>query len=94
MRHKATKGRRKVSLCDKMYQCRRCGKVILRRYCPKESHQCGATKCPSCKYYVLATDHYCFLQTVAPKAHSDRLIFFDFETDQSSGIHVGKVSRG
>ncbi|GBM55080.1 hypothetical protein AVEN_258617-1, partial [Araneus ventricosus] len=86
--HKATPGRRKVSLCDKMYQCRRCGKVILRRYCPKESHQCGATKCPSCKYYVLATDHYCFLQTVAPKAHSDRLIFFDFETDQSSGIHV------
>ncbi|GBN06490.1 hypothetical protein AVEN_140572-1 [Araneus ventricosus] len=86
--HKATPGRRKVSLCDKMYQCRRCGKIILRRYCPKESHQCGATKCPSCKCYVLATDHCCFLQTVAPKTHSDRLIFFDFETDQSSGIHV------
>ncbi|GBM42295.1 hypothetical protein AVEN_235008-1 [Araneus ventricosus] len=85
--HKEATGRQKFSLCDKMYQCRKCSKVISHRYCPKESHHCRTTKCPSCKAYVVGPDHYCLLQTFAPKAHSDRQIFFDFETDQSSGIH-------
>ncbi|GBL99579.1 hypothetical protein AVEN_68841-1 [Araneus ventricosus] len=84
---KEATGRQKFSLCDKMYQCRKRSKVISRWYCPKESHRCETTKCSSCRAYVVAPDHYCFLQTVAPKAHSDHLIFFDFETDQSSGIH-------
>ncbi|GBN24601.1 hypothetical protein AVEN_249574-1, partial [Araneus ventricosus] len=50
--HKETTGRQKFSLCDKMYQCKKCSKLISRRCCPKEYHRCGTTKCPSCKAYV------------------------------------------
>lgn len=31
--------------------------------------------------------HRCFLRTIKPIAPNDNLIFFDFETDQSSGEH-------
>lgn len=51
-------------------------------------HRCWTSKCPSCDQYVDAIDHRCFLRVVSPKNPSDRLIFFDFETDQSSGEHL------
>lgn len=44
--------------------------------------------CPSCRNFVIAEEHTCFLKKVDPKKPSDFLIFFDFETDQSSGEHV------
>lgn len=37
---------------------------------------------------MVASDHRCHLRTIAPKNPSEKLIFFDFETDQSSGEHV------
>ncbi|GBN27025.1 hypothetical protein AVEN_38544-1 [Araneus ventricosus] len=85
--HKAIPGRRQKSLCDKMYKCRECCKVILRENCPKHLHNCGTTKCPSCKYFVDASEHRCFLDVVSAKTPSDHIFFFDFETDQSSGTH-------
>lgn len=71
-----------------MYQCRECCKVVLRRKCKRENHKCGAVTCPSCKEQVIPLDHQCFLKRVDHKLPSDKLIFFDFETDQSSGEHV------
>lgn len=32
--------------------------------------------------------HRCFLKVVPPKKSSDKLIFFDFESDQSTGEHI------
>lgn len=72
----------------KIYQCQICCKVILRRQCPRESHRCGTMKCPSCNKFVVAEDHQCYLQRTPPKKASDSLIFFDFETDQSTGEHL------
>ncbi|KAF8789739.1 hypothetical protein HNY73_007658 [Argiope bruennichi] len=97
--HKATSGKRQKSLCDKMYQCRNCGKVVLRRICPMNMHKCGTSRCPSCKQFVNVSEHRCFLEIVSPKMPSDKLIFFDFETDQSSGTHevnfaVAQYSNG
>lgn len=71
-----------------MYQCRLCCKVILRRVCPRESHRCDTVKCPSCSSFVNFAEHRCYLRKVPPKNPSEKLIFFDFETDQSSGEHV------
>lgn len=61
--------------------------MIRRRDCPKELHRCGTTKCPSCQKFVITAEHQCYLEKVDPKTPSDKLIFFDFETDQSSGTH-------
>ncbi|XP_071041463.1 uncharacterized protein [Parasteatoda tepidariorum] len=86
--HKSTTGQQESSLCDRLYQCRKCCKVIRRKVCPPENHRCYTTKCPSCNKFVDASEHRCFLQKIEAKAPSDHLIFFDFETDQSSGEHL------
>lgn len=62
--------------------------MIRRRDCPKDLHRCGTAKCPSCDQYVVTADHLCYLRQVDPKDPSEKLIFFDFETDQSSGTHL------
>ncbi|XP_054722797.1 uncharacterized protein LOC129232693, partial [Uloborus diversus] len=85
--HKACSSKQQKSLCDKVYQCDRCCKVIQRQKCPRELHRCGTTMCPSCEAYVVASEHRCFLKKVAPKTPNEKLIFFDFETDQASGEH-------
>ncbi|XP_035217350.1 uncharacterized protein LOC118190704 [Stegodyphus dumicola] len=86
--HKALTGNQDFSLCDRVYHCRDCCQVIRRRDCPKELHKCGTTKCPSCSQFVVAAEHRCYLRRVAPKKSDDNFIFFDFETDQSSGEHL------
>ena len=62
--------------------------MIRRRDCPKESHRCDHVRCPSCTKFVDLTNHQCFLKKVSPKEPSLKLIFYDFETDQSSGEHI------
>ncbi|XP_054708455.1 uncharacterized protein LOC129218254 [Uloborus diversus] len=86
--HREKKGQQQYSICDKIYQCSKCCKIIRRRECAREAHKCGTVKCPSCKNYVNSADHLCYLRTIPPKKSSDRLIYFDFETDQSSGEHI------
>lgn len=71
-----------------MYQCRNCRKLIKRRDCPKELHRCNTVRCQSCKQMVKSENHECFWRTIAPMEPSAKLIFFDFETDQSSGEHI------
>lgn len=71
-----------------IYQCRDCCKIINRKDCPRRFHRCGTSKCPSCQNYVVASEHLCYLPTLTPKPPNDKLIFFDFETDQSSGEHL------
>lgn len=61
--------------------------MIRKRDCAKEFHRCGTAKCPSCQQFVITAEHLCYLRRVNSKTPSDKLIFFDFETDQSSGTH-------
>lgn len=71
-----------------IYQCRRCCKIIRRKDCPKEKHVCNLNHCPSCKKMVQTDNHKCFLNKIAPKAPNSKFIFFDLETDQSTGEHI------
>ncbi|KAG8192310.1 hypothetical protein JTE90_002131 [Oedothorax gibbosus] len=73
-------------ICDKVYQCRKCCKRIERKECPKEKHRCDEIKCRGCKQYVKG-DHLCFIEKKEPKKPNNHLLFFDLETDQSSGEH-------
>lgn len=86
--HKSISGKKKISLCDEIYQCRDCSKVIKRRKRPMDLHRCGEVFCKSCKTYVYSEEHRCFLSIIKAKTPSTNLLFFDFETDQSSGEHV------
>ncbi|GFR09692.1 uncharacterized protein TNCT_492551 [Trichonephila clavata] len=81
------KAHKENGLCDKLYQCRKCCKVNLRKDCPKSQHQCGEKRCPSCKK-VVAENHMCYLQKESAKKSNEKLIFFDFETDLSTGEHI------
>ncbi|XP_042906674.2 uncharacterized protein [Parasteatoda tepidariorum] len=56
--------------------------------CPPSAHQCYSSKCPSCQKFVIAASHRCHLKKIEPKKPSEKLIFFDFETDQSTGQHI------
>ncbi|XP_042900957.1 uncharacterized protein [Parasteatoda tepidariorum] len=87
MYHKAKENLQKFSICDKLYQCPQCSKVILRKTCPRELHRCGTSKCVSCGEFVTDT-HLCHLRKIDVKRPSEKIIYFDFETDQSSGEHI------
>jgi hypothetical protein len=52
----------------------------------KLRHKC-VKKCHLCKEPVEGVLHKCFIQKLEYKQPSDKLLFFDFETDQSSKIH-------
>lgn len=52
-----------------------------------EEHVCGTVKCPACRLSAQADGHR-FLKQVSPKDPKENIIFFDFETDQSSGEHI------
>ncbi|GFT35596.1 uncharacterized protein TNCV_4870821 [Trichonephila clavipes] len=63
----------------------KCCKVILRKVCSKSQHRCEEKRCPSCKKTV-SESHMCYLQKESAKKCNEKLIFFDFETDQTTGI--------
>jgi ferredoxin len=73
------------SKCHKSYRCQTCLTIVDRER--QDKHQCGESICHICKEFVLS-DHLCYMQTEQPKAPNDKLIFYDFETDFSTGEHV------
>jgi hypothetical protein len=52
----------------------------------KRRHKC-VKKCHLCKEQIEGVFHKCFIQRKEFKEPSEKLLFFDFETDQSSKIH-------
>ncbi|GFQ79525.1 uncharacterized protein TNCT_476911 [Trichonephila clavata] len=80
------KAHKENELCDKLYQCRKCCKVILRKVCPRSQHQCGEKDAQAAR--MLLPKIMCYLQKESVKKSNEKLIFFDFETDQSTGEHI------
>lgn len=52
----------------------------------KRRHEC-TKKCHLCKEKIDGVFHKCYIQKVPFKEPSEKLLFYDFETDQSSKIH-------
>jgi hypothetical protein len=73
------------SKCDKSFRCQTCLAIVDKER--QDKHRCGERLCHICKEFVLS-DHLCYMQSEQPKAPNDRLIFYDFETDFSTGEHV------
>lgn len=75
-RHRAKIGNQRFSVCDQIYQCRICCKIIKRRDCPKGTHICYTVKCPSCQKFVNLSEHRCYLNVKPSASLSENLIFF------------------
>lgn len=52
----------------------------------KSEHHCTDKQCSNCGK-VRSASHSCSLKTTALRRPNDKLIFFDFEAEQSTGIH-------
>ena len=50
-----------VSVCTQRRKCQECEKLLVGLKQQKQ-HKCGYVECPSCKNYVEATTHQCFVQ--------------------------------
>ena len=84
-------------LCAKTWKCLSCNVVFqrpksstsrpMKGYCKYEEHVCGYVWCSNCHKYD-AKDHDCYVKPTKPKEVSEKYVFADFETDQSSGEHV------
>ena len=74
-----------LSKCDTSLRCQSCLAVVDRKR--QDEHICGEHVCHICKEYVLS-DHLCYMQPELPKTPCDKFIFYDFETDFSTGEHV------
>ena len=83
--HRSLNGKEK-SYCEQFYECLNCSKFLTTKLRPMSLHRCGETYCSNCKKFFL-DKHFCFLKKIPPKDPSQKLIFFDFETDQNSGEH-------
>ena len=71
------------SKCE-TFKCQTCSVTVEHKQLDK--HRCGEHVCPICEEYVLS-DNLCYMQREPPKTPNDKLIFYDFETDFSSGEH-------
>lgn len=63
-------------------------RLLREKKCSKCSHVCGLDLCLSCKKFVRHNDHRCFFNKIPPQPANSKLLFFDFETDQSTGWHL------
>ena len=76
------------SMCDKVWKCQDCKKILSKKDFPMETHKCGDFYCGNCKQ-VVDKDHKCYMFPKKINPHSDKYVYFDFECDiVSSNEHI------
>ena len=75
-----------LSICDKIWKCQKCKKVMIKETFPPETHICGDYLCSNCNR-VVGKDHKCYMMPKPIKESSEKYIFFDFEADISDKEH-------
>ena len=75
-----------LSVCDKIWKCQTCKKVLSRDTQPPETHVCGDYLCSNCGL-IVPKNHKCYMMPKKIKQHSEKYIFFDFESDISGNQH-------
>src|SRR5438093_10594873 len=80
------------------WYCKDCKIVMNKQYVKPENHQCGEYKCSICSKLVLPIinengeskrdrTHKCYIMRNEIPKVGKKYVFFDFETDQSTGTH-------
>lgn len=83
------KGENRPSLCETLFRCLKCSKVMNRLKRDIKTHKCGEWFCRCCQEFVIG-DHLCFYKSKAPRHTSGRFVFYDFETCQNDIIRCEK----
>ena len=73
-------------VCDTIWKCQDCKKVMKREVFPPATHICGDYLCENCNQ-VVHSDHLCYMIPKPVKEPSEKYIFFDFEADISGDCH-------
>ena len=76
-----TKGK---SVCDKVWKCPDCKKIMDREKFIPSLHKCGDFECRNCNQ-IVDKDHKCYMFPKPIKEFSQQYIYFDFECDIISG---------
>ena len=76
----------KGKVCNEIWKCQDCKKVMKRELFPPETHICGDYLCENCKN-VVHEDHQCYMFPHKVKDTSEKYVFFDFEADISGATH-------
>ena len=84
--HQDIKDKKDLSICDKVWKCQTCKKVLSKENQPKDKHICGDFLCSNCKV-VCPKNHKCYMMPKPLKKHSEKIILFDFESDISGPTH-------
>ncbi|XP_029561594.1 uncharacterized protein LOC115157467 [Salmo trutta] len=85
-----------VSSCDINRKCPKCQCNYNLKIDNPKPHVCGIIHCPICKGPLKSRDsevvqevpHECYIQPLAEDEHSEKYVFYDFETNQQSGVHL------
>ena len=60
--HLKTRGKKGPSVCDTVFKCLECQRVLTRKDISPEDHVCGTTKCGNCKQWVVMSEHKCYMK--------------------------------
>ena len=74
------------SVCNRVWKCQECKKVMCRKKQPKETHICGDYLCSNCKR-IVPKEHRCYMYPKLVKQAKEEYIYFDFEADISGAFH-------
>ncbi|XP_036820429.1 uncharacterized protein LOC110515264 [Oncorhynchus mykiss] len=85
-----------VSICAINKKCPKCHCNYNLKIDSPKPHVCGIIHCPICKGPLKSRDaevvqevpHECYIQPLAEDEHSEKYVFYDFETNQQSGDHL------
>jgi len=71
------------------YMCKKCHRFYKTTDLKLEGHRCDKIKCGNCKEFV-NLDHQCYMLKKDIKPHSEKYVYFDFETklDPKTNKHV------
>ena len=74
------------NVCDKIWKCQDCKKIMGKENFPPATHKCGDYMCKNCGRLV-RENHKCFMFPKEVNKPSEKYIFFDFEADISDDNH-------
>ena len=69
-----------LSVCDRIWKCQECKKVMKKDIQPKATHICGDYLCNNCKQ-IVHKDHKCYMLPRKLNKPRDEYVYFDFECD-------------
>ncbi|XP_076840973.1 uncharacterized protein LOC143485425 isoform X1 [Brachyhypopomus gauderio] len=77
------------TLCERAYYCAQCNTMVKTSFAGQKSHKCIGQSCSLCGEKMdKLFNHQCFIEPLEKEKRSNKLIFYDLECHQATGVHV------